>query len=76
MVSVKDKSAMLRKLARSGRIGPTVAVDIEYYCRTCKGHYSRAITLESFWHATCRCGSHDLLVYSVAGELSAPLRAE
>ena len=30
--------------------------------------------LESFWKTKCRCGSSDLLIYSMSGEISAPLR--
>ena len=70
-----NRTDALRKLANSARVGPTVAVDIEYFCRSCKGHYSQAVALDSFWKTGCRCGSKDLLVYSVAGEVSAPLRA-
>jgi hypothetical protein len=56
------------------RVGPTQAADVEYFCRTCKGHYSRIVPVESFWQTTCRCGSRNLLIYSVSSEGAAPLR--
>ncbi len=56
------------------RMGPTQAADIEYFCRTCKGHYSRIVPVDSFWNTYCRCGSQDLLIYNIASEASAPLR--
>jgi formylglycine-generating enzyme required for sulfatase activity len=54
---------------------PTTMADIEYFCRGCKGHYSRVVPVEAFWQTACRCGSTDLLIYSVSGEAAAPLRA-
>jgi hypothetical protein len=54
---------------------PTTGVEVEYFCRNCKGHYSRTVPVKHFRETACRCGSHDLLVYSVASEVSAPLRA-
>jgi hypothetical protein len=57
------------------RVGPASAVDVEYFCRRCKGHYSTAVPVDSFWQTRCRCGSTNLLIYSMSGEVSAPLRA-
>ncbi len=57
------------------RIGAASRVDLEYFCRTCKGHFSSSVPVSTLYDATCRCGSSDLLVYNVAGEFSAPLRS-
>ena len=54
---------------------PTTAADIEYFCKSCKGHYSRIVPVDALRQTRCRCGSSDLLVYSIAGEATAPLRA-
>jgi hypothetical protein len=54
---------------------PTTGVEVEYFCRGCKGHYSRTVPIKQFRETACRCGSRDLLIYSVASEVSAPLRA-
>ncbi|HET6614555.1 MAG TPA: hypothetical protein VFH62_01600 [Dehalococcoidia bacterium] len=54
---------------------PTTGVEVEYFCRGCKGHYSRTVPITQFRQTACRCGSQDLLVYSVASEVAAPLRA-
>ena len=54
---------------------PTTGVEVEYFCRGCKGHYSRTIPVKRFREVACRCGSQDLLIYSVATEVSSPLRA-
>jgi len=54
---------------------PTTGVEVEYFCRRCKGHYASTVPITKFRETACRCGSHDLLVYSVATEVSAPLRA-
>lgn len=59
----------------SRRIGASSRVELEYFCRTCKGHYATSVPVASMNSATCRCGSNNLLVYSVAGEVSAPMRA-
>jgi hypothetical protein len=56
------------------RAGPTQASDVEYYCRGCKGHYSRIVPADAIRDTACRCGSRDLLIYHVAGEMAAPLR--
>lgn len=58
----------------SQRIGAASRVDLEYFCRTCKGHFASTVPVTQMYEATCRCGSSNLLVYNVAGELSAPLR--
>ncbi|MEX0749196.1 MAG: hypothetical protein WD359_00170 [Dehalococcoidia bacterium] len=57
------------------RAVPTTGVEVEYFCRGCKGHYARTVPVKHFRETACRCGSHDLLVYSVASEVAAPLRA-
>jgi hypothetical protein len=33
------------------------------------------VPVSSLHRATCRCGSDNILVYSMSGELTAPLRA-
>ena len=70
-----NKTQSLGRLNLGSRVSPTTAADIEYFCRGCKGHYSRVVPIDAFWRTTCRCGSSDLLVYSLSGESSAPLRA-
>jgi hypothetical protein len=57
------------------RVGAASRIEIEYFCRACKGHYSSTVPYASARRAACRCGSQDLLVYSLAGESSAPLRS-
>ena len=69
-----NQAATMRKLALSKRVGPTQAADVEYFCRSCKGHYSRIVSLDAFFKTQCRCGSADLLIYNVSGEMAAPLR--
>lgn len=63
------------KLDLSRRIGRTTSVEIEYFCRTCKGHYSRIVPIKAFESTRCRCGSANLLIYSLAADVTAPLRA-
>ncbi len=58
----------------SRRVGVASRVDLEYFCRTCKGHYSSAVAVAALDGARCRCGSDDLLIYNVAGEYAAPLQ--
>ena len=70
-----NKNARASRLNLGKRVAPTTSADIEYFCKGCKGHYSRVVSLGSFWRTTCRCGSSDLLIYSMSGEVSAPLRA-
>ena len=70
-----EKATPSRRLNLGRRMTPTTMADIEYYCRVCKGHYSRVVPVDAFWQTACHCGSRDLLVYSVAGETAAPLRA-
>lgn len=55
-------------------VGEASRVELDYFCRTCKGHYSSTIPVGALRDATCRCGSHDILVYSMVGDASAPLR--
>jgi hypothetical protein len=74
--NVMNRMSLTNKAAAmSRRIGPSSGVDLEYFCRTCKGHYSRSVPVASFWQTKCRCGSQDLLVYAISGEVTAPLRA-
>jgi hypothetical protein len=56
------------------RVGSASRVELEYFCRNCKGHYSSTVPYAALYQSTCRCGSDDLLVYSLSGESSAPLR--
>ena len=58
----------------SRRIGVTSVVEVEYFCKNCKGHYSASVPVGGLSDAHCRCGSDELLIYSVAGEYGAPLR--
>ncbi len=69
------KSLRIRKSDLGRRIGPTAAAELEYFCRGCKGHFTRVVPVEQLSRTTCRCGSSDLLVYAIAGEYSAPLRS-
>jgi len=63
------------RLDLNRRTVPTTGVEVEYFCRGCKGHYSRTVPLKTLKEIACRCGSSNLLIYSVASEISAPLRA-
>jgi hypothetical protein len=56
------------------RIGSSSRVELEFYCRRCKGHFARTFPVASLDRATCRCGGSDILVYAMSGESSAPLR--
>jgi hypothetical protein len=58
----------------SKRIGVASRVEVEYFCKGCKGHYSASVPVGGIGEARCRCGSDNLLIYSVAGEYGAPLR--
>jgi hypothetical protein len=69
-MSLTNKAAAMTR-----RIGPSSGVELEYFCRNCKGHYSRSVPVASFWQTKCRCGSQNLLVYAISGEVTAPLRA-
>jgi hypothetical protein len=57
------------------RVGAASRVEMEYFCRGCKGHYAATVPLATLSQASCRCGSGDLLVYSVSGEFSSPMRS-
>lgn len=61
-------------LSLGRRVGAASRVELEYYCRGCKGHFSSTVPYAALRQATCRCGSSNLLVYSIAGEATAPLR--
>jgi len=63
------------KLDLTRRIGRTTGIEIEYFCRTCKGHYARVVPIKAFESTRCRCGSANLLIYSLTGDVTAPLRA-
>ncbi len=67
MIGIRDRI--------SQRIGAASRVDLEYFCRTCKGHFASTVPVTHMYEARCRCGSSNLLVYNVVGELSAPLRS-
>jgi hypothetical protein len=58
----------------SRRVGLASRVELEYFCRGCKGHYSTSVPLSGLNAARCRCGSGDLLVYNMAGDNSSPMR--
>lgn len=51
----------------------TSEIEFNYHCRACKGHDTGTIGVSELAKATCRCGSGDLLVLSVAPEPSSPL---
>ena len=57
------------------RIGSPTRVEIEFFCRGCKGHFSRTVPVAALHRATCRCGSDNILVYAMSGETTAPLRS-
>lgn len=69
---MQDRSAVSRLLSR--RVGRSSRVEMEYFCRGCKGHFSATVPLTALHAATCRCGSNNLLVYAVAGEFTSPMR--
>ena len=64
----------LTKTRASQRIGTASMVELEYFCRRCKGHYGSTVPVGTLKDMRCRCGSSDLLVYQLAGEYGAPLR--
>jgi hypothetical protein len=51
----------------------TADVEVNFHCRGCKGYYTGSVPRRSLGRAACRCGSHDLLLLSVAPEPSSPL---
>ena len=55
------------------RVGRASRAEIEYFCRSCRGHFSASVPVAVLQDASCRCGSRDLLVYSVSGDMNAPL---
>ncbi len=61
-------------MALRKRIGAASRVELEYFCKSCKGHYCSTVSVTSVSETRCRGGSPELLVYSVAGEFSAPMR--
>jgi hypothetical protein len=74
-VNQLQTSATPARLRLDRHTVPTTGIDVDYFCRTCKGHYSRTTPIRTLQDLACRCGSHDLLVYSVASDGAAPLRA-
>ena len=55
------------------RVGRASRVEIDYFCRSCRGHFSSSVPVAALEQASCRCGSRDLLVYSMSGDMHAPL---
>ena len=51
----------------------TADVEVSYHCRECKGYYTGIVPTRRLGSTACRCGSHDLLLLSVAPEASSPL---
>jgi hypothetical protein len=51
----------------------TTDVEVNYHCRACKGYYTGSVSKRRLGGTTCRCGSVDLLLLSVAPEASSPL---
>lgn len=66
--------SVMRPRGMSRRIGASSRVELEYFCRHCKGHFSSTVPVATMDQTRCRCGSSNLLVYAVAGESSAPMR--
>ena len=56
------------------RIGAASRVEVEYFCRRCKGHYAASVPVASVRRTRCHCGSDDLLIYNFAGEFTSPMR--
>lgn len=56
-------------------VGSASRVELEYFCKRCKGHYSGTAAVTGLDAVQCRCGSEDLLIYSMVGDLHAPLRS-
>lgn len=54
---------------------PTTAADVDFFCRRCKGHYSRTAPVRTIGELACHCGSRDLLIYAVSSDGVSPLRA-
>ncbi len=69
----KETPTRLRRL--DCRTISTTGIDVDYFCKGCKGHYSRTTPIYPLAELSCRCGSKDLLVYAVASDTAAPLRA-
>jgi hypothetical protein len=51
----------------------TADVEVSYHCRDCKGYNTDNVATTRLRRMTCRCGSNDLLLLSVAPEASSPL---
>ncbi len=72
---MKTTARIPDKLDVARHVERTTSVEIEYFCRTCKGHYSRVVPVKAFETTRCRCGSGNLLIYSLAADITSPLRA-
>ena len=51
----------------------TTDVEVSYHCRDCKGYNTCNVAKRRLTHAVCRCGSNDLLLLTVAPEITSPL---
>ncbi len=58
------------------RVGRASRIEIEYFCRGCRGHYSSSVPVKALSLASCRCGSRDLLVYDLSDDMHAPLLSQ
>lgn len=56
-------------------VGAASRVELDYFCKRCKGHYSGTVSVTGIDTMHCRCGSADLLIYAMVGDLNAPLRS-
>ena len=56
-------------------VGAASRVEADFFCKRCKGHYSGTFAVTGMNELRCRCGSDDLLIYSMVGDLNAPLRS-
>ena len=52
---------------------PTTDVEVSYHCRNCTGYYTCNVATRNLGRMTCRCGSNDLLLLTVAPEVTSPL---
>ena len=66
--------AAMHTLNFGRRVGEASRVELEYFCKRCKGHYAATVPVATVKQTRCRCGSDDLLVYNLAGEAASPLR--
>ena len=71
---------MVMQISRNSRsvgrmVGAASRVELDYFCRGCKGHFSNTVPVAGLENTRCRCGSDNLLIYSMVGDLNAPLRS-